>query len=555
MTISFNNSPNRFGHPIHGTKEKQLNQIYIDTSKKNIRIYWSQGTSNWFDIKIMVKSVPGCTFAKRTRDPSYWKVPATPFHAQRIVEMSEDWLFSSFTIDPKIRELAAQEDERTNMIPSRTKFPNLYNHQNTGVVYIFGAGFRCLIGDEPGTGKTITVLTALKELGPELRGKVLIISPSIVTLKWKAEAEKWCDFENPTVIKKGKQMIEDGMDAVIMIYEMAKGKELELSNLDFTTVIFDEAHRIKNRKAGRAISARRYSSRSKYIVMMTGTPFINRIKDLHNLVDILQPGQWDSFHNFAIRYCNAAKGEFGWDYSGSSNQPELAKRLKSVMRRVTKRDVTDMPPITESILPLPHTYKFKKIPGETALQEIGRQYREIGAVKSILAVRWIKEFVEEDPSQKLVVYAHHLDIVDYIEETLNKAKISTLQITGRDSETKKQEKANAFQSSPTVKVIVINSAASEGVDLYASSNLLLVEREWSPIQEKQQVYGRIDRIGQIKPCTMTIMFLPNTIDRYFVELGMLKDEDFTEIVGTDSIIGGMKQYILTELDKEQPIST
>ena len=75
-------------------------------------------------------------------------------------------------------------------------------------------------------------------------------------------------------------------------------------------------------------------------MLLSGTPALNRPRDLFTQLDALRPGAMGTFSAFAKRYCDARMKPWGWDASGGSNLEELHgvltgtymhRRLKSVV--------------------------------------------------------------------------------------------------------------------------------------------------------------------------------------------------------------------------------
>lgn len=67
----------------------------------------------------------------------------------------------------------------------------------------------------------------------------------------------------------------------------------------------------------------------------TATPIHNLPEDWWAQLDNLEPGAWGSFSEFALRYCDAKPGVYTkFDTKGSSNEEELAERLKQVRHAV-----------------------------------------------------------------------------------------------------------------------------------------------------------------------------------------------------------------------------
>ena len=81
-------------------------------------------------------------------------------------------------------------------------------------------------------------------------------------------------------------------------------------------------------------------TRCKRVILISGTPMINRPVEIYNLLSILRPDVIPSFTEYTIRYCDPKVTPYGLDYSGNSCTKELHMLLShTVMIRRLKRDV------------------------------------------------------------------------------------------------------------------------------------------------------------------------------------------------------------------------
>ena len=86
----------------------------------------------------------------------------------------------------------------------------------------------------------------------------------------------------------------------------------------FQVVVADESHYVKDAKAKRTKALLPVLKRAARCVLLSGTPALNRPKDLFTQMDALRPGSLGTFTDFAKRYCNARRLPWGWDYNGGA---------------------------------------------------------------------------------------------------------------------------------------------------------------------------------------------------------------------------------------------
>jgi SWI/SNF-related matrix-associated actin-dependent regulator 1 of chromatin subfamily A len=138
--------------------------------------------------------------------------------------------------------------------------------------------------------------------------------------------------------------------------------------------------------------------------------------------------------------------------------------------------------------------------------------RRLAAKAKMPAIEeWIDGRLQQ--SRKVVVAAHHREIVDALADKYGGVKIQG-EMDVRDVEAAK----DSFQNDPDTKVIVLSiQAAKTGHTLTASQDVLFVELPWTPA-DVDQTYSRCHRIGQTGSVTATYMLANGTIDEEIYSL-------------------------------------
>jgi SWI/SNF-related matrix-associated actin-dependent regulator 1 of chromatin subfamily A len=515
-------------------------------------MYWETGHPDFGMLYKFVEALPDrrADWNKQTGAFSHWEVPATIHLARSVVDVFG--AVEGMEIDPEVQAMADKVPPKPKNVRSK-KFDRLYPFQIDGVNWLRKIGGRALLADDMGLGKTVMALVYLNQLSDVERGRTLCVVPASVLYKWEWEAKEWAPNIKSILVADGGKAVIGDEELVIISYSMATRRYDELAMMGFTNVILDESHYLKNPKSKRTRSSQFYLSQAPRVLMLSGTPFLNRPYEMWQLLTILQPDQWGSQFNFGRRYADGRQNEFGyWEFKGQSNIEELREKLDAVMLRRTKREARPhLPPLTISHINVRGKYRFKKKAGESKIVALGREYREIGVVKAKLAIPWITNFLDQYIEEKLVVYAHHLEVVDFLKEQIEKkANILPVEITGRVSNAQRQKIVDAFQKTLTPRLLVINSAAAVGINLHRASHMLMVEREWSPALERQ-IWGRLDREGQENPVFIHAIRLENTVDDYFAELADEKNEFFNSSLGMDIPEQDINRWILDRRDKDE----
>lgn len=187
------------------------------------------------DLLHLVKSIPQRQF-KPALPGKPWVVPATPFHAREVLRV----LGGSMEISPEVRSLSLRDVSIDRLHSQRSIAVGelvAYPFQVAGVDFLNLVGGRGLICDEVGTGKTIQPILWGRE--HRVRG-VVVIAPASVTFKWEKEFARWWPERHCQVITASKEEIHEGIDTVILSYQMMVRYIQRLMAQEFEMIIFDE---------------------------------------------------------------------------------------------------------------------------------------------------------------------------------------------------------------------------------------------------------------------------------------------------------------------------
>lgn len=376
-------------------------------------------------------------------------------------------------------------------------------------------------------GKTIQALGYIR-IHPEIR-PVLIVCPASLKLNWKKEAEKWLESKDQVSIINGQ--IECDKSVYIINYDILIKHEKELINMGFKLVILDESHYLKNQKARRTAVTINISKNIPNRILLTGTPVLNRPKELFTQLNIIDPIAYPKFTTFAFRYCNPEKNDYGWDFNGASHIEELNDRLKTTMIRRTKEQVLKELPDKRRqtiIMTLSNKKEYEKahndftkwlkenmnktVDAEHLVRiEMLKQLSVKGKMPAI--IENINNFIESD--KKLVIFAHHKIVIDQL---MTEFKDIAVSLTGETSMENRQKAVDDFMNNPTKKLFIGNlQAAGVGITLTSSSDVMFIEFPWTPSQ-LQQAEDRLHRIGQKNAVNVMYMVGEKSIDEDIIDL-------------------------------------
>ena len=496
--------------------------------------FWSskkQKVEPFLDFEI--KNDKQFVFVPRRMDKSKFKM----YKSGRYFEISKD------KVDELIKDQVYKLPDLqylmgvSNTFPYDDKFEEttiykcLFDYQKEGVKQVIQKfNGKALIGDEMGLGKTLQAIAVFKYYNPKT---LLVICPAYLRYTWKHEIIKWLDVE-PTVINTGKDKMEG--DIVIVSYSLACKQSQK-----FDMVICDESHYLKSTKTKRTKTLTPMLKKQQYLLLLTGTPALNRPCELYPQCHLLRPDLFKNWKAFTKRYCDGKMSPLGYyDYSGASKKFELNWLIqKTIMVRRLKRDVlTQLPKKHRSEIYLKIKRKHLKLldplfkkwfalnqqikvlePGSKEIQKaafdrkvlITELYRKSSLAKVHAVKLIIKDMV--DQGLRFIVFCFHKSFMDEIQQVLG----SHIRIDGNTPVPKRQEYVDQFQNGEVQVALLSLLAASTGFTLTSTSLMVFGELYFVP-GTMMQAEDRIHRIGQTQSCDIRYIIGEGTLDEYIFKM-------------------------------------
>ena len=147
-------------------------------------------------------------------------------------------------------------------------------------------------------------------------------------------------------------------------------------------------------------------------------------------------------------------------------------------------------------------------------------------------IKGILEFTDAllDNKCKFIIFAHHYEVLDAIEEQVIRKKVSHIRIDGKIEVAKRYEAVRKFQTDSECLVAVLSLTAScTGITLTAASTVVFAEMNWTP-GIMVQAEDRAHRIGQTTAVNVYYLIGENTLDAMIYPRLKLKSEVFSNIV-------------------------
>ncbi|RPJ12097.1 MAG: hypothetical protein EHM36_00040, partial [Deltaproteobacteria bacterium] len=450
-----------------------------------------------------------------------------------------------------------------------TKLP-LFPFQRAGVKFIEDHGGRALVADPMGVGKSAQAIGFLVRNPAAL--PALVVAPASVKVQWTREVSKFSGLSVSILSGTSSQRSFEKLglklfpgcptDVVVANYDLLRRNLQLLEQHGFRTLVLDEASAIKEPKSQRSKAAIRLSRLIPNVILLSGTPLLNRPKELWNLTQAVDPDVFPNFFHFAKRFCDAKQvqisrsGDMAWDFGGASNLGELNTLLrKRVMVRREKEEVlTELPEKTRVIFPIAldkepkdqakrlaklakkkaeldtwreklgtlstadrkiyltkHAERAAEMAGMTGvlISEIQDIQKAVAFAKMPGAIERLLEMLSE--GSKILVFVHHHEVNDEVVKQLSSAGIKCVRVDGRDGPAERQKAVDAIQEGDAQVAVLGIMAAGMGLNLTAAQDVVIYELPWSP-NSVDQAEARSWRHGQQGRVTTYFFVAAGTIE-------------------------------------------
>lgn len=508
---------------VHAPYHPGLSQVYksLPTRQYNSSIRnWSFGLSDYNEFVRQLKSIPEIV------------LDGLPFAVLKTFKSA----FSSCT--PAVCPTPSHNVNLVDHI-SQDLVNSLLPFQREGVSLALAKSGRVLLADDMGLGKTVQSLALAAAYRSDW--PVLIVAPSSVRFAWRDQCLRWLGV--PLCLSSADILVvTTGSDLAniqyltklitIISYDLMSRHVEQLSCCRFGVVIMDESHLLKNNKAARTKAALPLLKAAKRALLLSGTPAVSRPAELYPQISAIAPNLFrGGFHEYGLRYCAAKECPWGWDYTGCSNMTELQLILEeSIMIRRMKSDVLDqLPPkrrelvvLDPSLIKAGRLKRHAKMMASTTVTDEAKRaamlqyFHETASVKLPALQQYLSDLIET--GRKVILYAHHTEVLDALSSLLMEKSVDFIRIDGRTNSEQRSVVCKKFQREPTCMMALLSiTAAGTGLNLTAASLVVFAELFWNPgalVQAEDRAY----RIGQQDSVLVRYLLAEGTADDYLWSL-------------------------------------
>jgi SNF2 family DNA or RNA helicase len=403
----------------------------------------------------------------------------------------------------------------------------LYDYQVRGALFLACRG-RCILGDDMGLGKTVQAMAAVELLARE-RGvaRVLVIAPASVKYQWETEIRKFTD--RPVQVIEGLADVREEQYARDTFYRLVNYeqvvRDLEAMNAwRPDVVVLDEAQRIKNweSKTSRAVK----KLRSRYALVLTGTPLENKLEELYSIVQFVDDRRLGPAFEFLHEHrVLDAKGNL----TGYRNLDKIREKLAPILLRRTRAEVlTELPERTDNTVYVEMTEEqhapyeeqrtnLARLLGKGVLNDLDRK-RILACIvnmrllcdstflfdKQTNVSPKLDEFAEvldelfASGDHKAVVFSQWETMLNKAAEVLDNLGVGYALLHGGMSGKERKEVLARFKDEPACRVFLSTDAGGVGLNLQTADSVMNLELPWNPAVLEQRI-ARVHRMGQQRP--------------------------------------------------------
>uniref|UniRef100_A0A5F4W9Q4 ERCC excision repair 6 like 2 n=1 Tax=Callithrix jacchus TaxID=9483 RepID=A0A5F4W9Q4_CALJA len=499
----------------------------------------------------------------------------------------------------------------------------LRDYQREGAQFLYGHyihGRGCILGDDMGLGKTVQVISFLaavlqkkgtrediennmpefllrsmnKEPSSTAKKIFLIVAPLSVLYNWKDELDTWGYFR-VTVLhgnRKDNELIrvkQRKCEIALTTYETLRLCLDELNSVEWSAVIVDEAHRIKNPKA--RVTEVMKALKCNVRIGLTGTILQNNMKELWCVMDWAVPGLLGSNSYFKKQFSDpvehgqrhtATKRELA---TGRKAMQRLAKKMSGWFLRRTKTLIKDQLPKKEDRMVYCSLTDFQKAVYQTVLEtedvtlilqssepctcSSGRKRRNCCYKETLIkricdqVFSRFPDFVQKtkdaafetlsDPKysgkmkvlqqllnhcrknrDKVLLFSFSTKLLDVLQQYCMASGLDYRRLDGSTKSEERLKIVKEFNSTQDVNICLVSTMAGGlGLNFIGANVVVLFDPTWNPANDLQAI-DRAYRIGQCRDVKVLRLISLGTVEEIMYLRQVYKQQLHCVVVGSEN---------------------
>jgi SNF2 family DNA or RNA helicase len=464
--------------------------------------------------------------------------------------------------------------EHGNIKVNKDLKATLRSYQQSGLAWLshrLQHGVGCCLADDMGLGKTLQALALL--LDRHQHGPTLIVAPTSLCGVWEKEAQKFASILNIIRFAESDRakVINALMDRQKKDNEIKESKEKEkllnktktkkmsswpvlvcsygllsmcieqLKQVEWHSLIFDEAQALKNASTKRYQAAQKLTANAK--IAITGTPIENHLKDIWSLFNLLNPGLLGNRKRFHEK----------WSLPIEAGDQQAMKHLHLllqpfILRRSKQEVLSELPPRTNISIPIelgPEERAHYEALRLGSIQKAQQKQHQsihilaqltqlrracchpqlvspelgISSAKIIAFKRLITDL--KAGGHRVLVFSQFVDYLKLIRAWLNEENWEYQYLDGSTSARMRDKSVQAFQNGEGDLFLISLKAGGFGLTLTQADFVIHMDPWWNPAVE-DQASDRAHRIGQTRPVTVYRLVTMGTIEEKVMSLHQSK---------------------------------
>ncbi|KAH9411453.1 SNF2 protein [Ordospora pajunii] len=420
----------------------------------------------------------------------------------------------------------------------------------------------CILADEMGLGKTLQTVAFLGYIRyvRKEESRHLVVVPKSTLNNWRREFKRFMPKYKVRVFYSSRKELRQLMkelrmskwDVCLTTYEMCIGAKSMLSKIEWSYIVIDEAHRIKNEHSLLSKIVRVFPCRHRLLI--TGTPLQNNVHELWALLNFIAPEIFNDSEKFEAYVMRSDCGE-------SEGIAKIRSVLQLFFLRREKIDVerTLLPKkVVNLYSPLsPMQHEWYKMLLKRDLSPLGGSRDAKGMLMNVvMQLRkccnhpYLFPGAEPEPytngehivensgkmqlldkllsslaskESRVLIFSQMSMMLDILEDYLVLRGHEYCRIDGSTPYEERAEYIDAFNAEGSKKFVFLltTRAGGLGINLCTADTVILFDSDWNP-QMDLQAQDRVHRIGQKKQVTVFRLICEGTVEEQIVYRSLQK---------------------------------
>ncbi|KAJ3396189.1 hypothetical protein HDU92_003861 [Lobulomyces angularis] len=413
-----------------------------------------------------------------------------------------------------------------------------------------------------------------KDIPSILADDMGLVAPTTTIGNWMREFSIWA----PNLIcvafagsNKAKKLIKDEVfdnkfnlkcHVVICNYDNINDDTSFFKKKTWEILCCDEGHRLKNDQAKTFQNL--INIPSKHKILLTGTPLQNNIKELFNLMNFLDPHEFEDANEWIKHFGNDLNSEkliqlheveILVPVGLTTLQKKLYKALlrknfsvlKHIGAKLNQQDTEKLKatPLHNILMELRklcgHPYLLEQIDPDNKLSD--EEYKHLlieASGKLQLLSKMLPKLKEQ--GHRVLIFTQFKIVLNILEEFLEMSKFEYCRLDGDTPSLARTDLIETFNSPLSSKFVFLltTRTGGVGVNLVSADTIIIYDADWNPHQDLQAV-ARAHRIGQKNNVFVYKLFCKGCVEERIIDIGRKK------LVLDHLIVESMdSQYIDTE---------